>query len=63
MLEINNLSFQYEHSNVIFKNLSFTFLPGKIYGLMGKNGAGKSTLLNLLNGSLDPSNGRILFNN
>jgi len=35
---------------------------GELVAIMGGSGAGKSTLLNLLNGNLQPSEGRILIN-
>jgi branched-chain amino acid transport system ATP-binding protein len=35
---------------------------GQIFGLIGPNGAGKSTALNLIDGSLRPNQGEIIFN-
>ena len=35
---------------------------GEIFGLIGPNGAGKSTLLNMIDGTLRPSQGEIIFN-
>lgn len=35
---------------------------GEIMGLIGPNGAGKSTLLNLIDGTLAPTSGRVVFN-
>lgn len=37
--------------------VSFTCLPGKIYGLLGANGAGKTTTLRMLATILEPSDG------
>jgi ABC-2 type transport system ATP-binding protein len=37
--------------------VSFTVLPGEIFGLLGANGAGKTTVIKMLNGILKPSNG------
>lgn len=34
---------------------------GQIFGLIGPNGAGKSTLLNMIDGTLRPSRGEIIF--
>jgi len=41
------------------KGISFTFTPGKIYGLVGENGAGKSTLVKILMGLHQPDEGEI----
>jgi ABC-type sugar transport system ATPase subunit len=41
--------------------VSLTFAPGTITGLVGKNGAGKSTLINLLSGAIRPSAGQLLI--
>ena len=49
------------HREWIFKNLSFQFLPGKIYVITGPNGAGKSTLLQTLWGQLPPTKGTIEY--
>ncbi|WP_134322372.1 ABC transporter ATP-binding protein [Cumulibacter soli] len=36
--------------------------PGKILGLIGPNGAGKTTIVNVLSGMIQPTAGRVLFN-
>lgn len=41
------------------RSFTFTFLPGRIYGLSAPSGRGKTTLLRLINGSLSPSQGEI----
>lgn len=41
-------------------NVTLTFEPGKIYGLLGRNGAGKSTLLSLITNRKFPDEGEIL---
>ncbi|MFG2753085.1 quaternary amine ABC transporter ATP-binding protein [Streptomyces xanthophaeus] len=40
---------------------SFSVEPGQIFVVMGLSGSGKSTLLRMLNGLLEPTAGRILF--
>src|SRR5438309_1903324 len=43
---------------VAVNNLSFSVLPGEVYGLLGPNGAGKTTTLRMLLGLLVPSSGQ-----
>lgn len=50
-----------EESGIILKDFSFTFVPGKIYGIVWKNGAGKTTLISLLSGFFRSYKGEILF--
>ncbi|MEO3975322.1 betaine/proline/choline family ABC transporter ATP-binding protein [Streptomyces sp. CAU 1734] len=40
---------------------SFTVEPGHVFVVMGLSGSGKSTLLRMLNGLLEPTSGRVLF--
>ncbi|UQX05264.1 betaine/proline/choline family ABC transporter ATP-binding protein [Streptomyces sp. RerS4] len=40
---------------------SFRVEPGRIFVVMGLSGSGKSTLLRMLNGLLEPTSGRVLF--
>lgn len=45
--------------NPALKNVSITFEPEKIYGLLGRNGAGKTTLLNLITNRLFADSGNV----
>lgn len=56
MIEIQNLHFGYG-SQSIFQNISLTFQPGNIYGLLGENGVGKTTLLKIISGLQAPKQG------
>lgn len=56
MIEINNLTFSYGHTKV-FENISLSFRPGNIYGLLGENGVGKTTLLKIVCGLQRPQQG------
>ncbi len=44
------LSFSYDESREILKNISFTFPMGKLTALVGKSGCGKSTVAGLISG-------------
>lgn len=64
-----DISFIGEHVFYHFKsgkaglqNINIAETGGKLIGLMGASGSGKSTLLNVLNGSENPSSGRVLIN-
>ncbi|MGR3496642.1 ABC transporter ATP-binding protein [Citreimonas sp.] len=43
------------------KELNHDWADGQAYALLGSSGCGKSTLLNIISGLLQPSQGRILF--
>ncbi|HWH62740.1 MAG TPA: ATP-binding cassette domain-containing protein, partial [Ginsengibacter sp.] len=62
MLKINDLTFGYSRSAILFKCLSLTLDDGHVYGLLGKNGAGKSTLLKNMIGLAFPLKGKCLLN-
>ncbi|MBX2930974.1 MAG: ABC transporter ATP-binding protein [Chitinophagaceae bacterium] len=47
----------------IFKNLSYTFYANNVYAITGANGSGKSTLLQVIAGSMNISEGTILYQN
>jgi ABC transport system ATP-binding/permease protein len=64
-----DISFFAEHVFYHFKsgkaglqNINIAETGGKLIGLMGASGSGKSTLLNVLNGSENPSSGRVIIN-
>ncbi len=60
MLEVQNISINYDSTEVI-KDVTFTLAEGKTIAVIGANGAGKTTLLKSLNGSLPISKGLILL--
>ncbi len=45
----------------IFKNISYSFVQGNGYALLGANGSGKSTLLRVISGMQSPSKGKVIF--
>lgn len=56
-LKIEHLQKRFDTKEVL-KDVTFTFEPGKIYGLLGRNGAGKTTLFNCLNQDISVDGGR-----
>ncbi len=62
LLEVRNLSFRYDESRTIIKNVSFEIKKGEMISLVGKNGAGKSTLASLICGFNKPDSGAMIFN-
>ena len=61
-LELANLGKQFG-SKVAVNRISFVTLPGEIIALLGPNGAGKSTTIKMLVGLIEPTEGRILWDN
>ncbi len=59
-LQIEHLKKSFEEKEVL-KDITFTFQPGKIYGLLGRNGAGKTTLFNCLNQDISVDAGRFFL--
>lgn len=60
MLEINNLSKQFETLTAV-DEISLTIQKGEVLGLLGHNGAGKSTTIKMILGIVEPTNGDILW--
>lgn len=60
-IQLKNLNFGYEESNLVLKDISMDFQKGKSYALVGPSGCGKSTVLNLLMGNVDNYVGSITF--
>ncbi|ABE52682.1 energy-coupling factor ABC transporter ATP-binding protein [Methanococcoides burtonii] len=62
IIELNNLSFKYSHSDVkALDGIDLSIYPGEKIAILGANGAGKSTLFKHLNGILSPSSGNVLI--
>jgi len=61
LLAFENVSKSYGASPAL-TNVSLEIPAGKIVGLLGPNGSGKTTLIKLINGLLQPEEGRILIN-
>ncbi len=61
MLSCTSLSLE-NNKGFIFKNVSFSLLPGSLLVVNGANGRGKTCLLKLLVGLIDHKPGKILWN-
>ena len=62
VLNIEDLSFSWEHDKPLINNFSLTVYPEDRIGVIGKNGKGKTTLLKLLSGNLTAATGNIKIN-
>ena len=57
----DHVSFAYNGTDLVLKDVSFEVKPGQRIGIVGATGAGKSTIINLLLRFYDVSDGRILL--
>jgi len=62
MLKINELSYTFDSSKPIFKQISLEVQAGEFVSVIGASGSGKSTLFKLVTGLLEPDQGEILIN-
>jgi branched-chain amino acid transport system ATP-binding protein len=60
MLRIDNVSKRFG-GLVALRNITLEIRKGELSGLIGPNGAGKTTLFNVVSGFLQPTEGRIFF--
>lgn len=58
-ITFENVSFNYEESNSVLKNVSFEINPKEKIALVGHSGAGKSTIINLIMKLYTPTSGEI----
>ncbi len=61
LIEIDRVTFGYDSSRTILKDLSLRFERGKVTAVLGNSGCGKTTLLRLIGGVHAPSQGRVVF--
>lgn len=57
-----HLFYHFKNGRAGLQNVSIAEKGGKLIGIMGASGSGKSTLLNVINGTEQPSSGRVLIN-
>lgn len=62
LLELHDVTMEYDRKHIALKNVSLTIGRGKIVGLLGTNGSGKTTLIKTINGLLLPTNGEVRIN-
>ena len=59
-IAFDHVSFSYEESNPVLKDISFHCPPGKMLALVGPTGVGKTTMTQLISRFYEPNSGRIL---
>lgn len=59
-ISFDSVSFSYDASTPVLKNVSFKIKSGQSAAFVGESGSGKSTILRLLMGFYPPSHGKIL---
>lgn len=60
-IEFKGVSFSYDGTTDVLKNISFTAMPGETVALVGHTGSGKSSIINLLMRFYEFSKGDILI--
>lgn len=61
MIELKNIGVQFSGRDIL-KDISITFNPGEIIGLVAPNGTGKSTLMNVIMNYINPNSGKVVLN-
>lgn len=62
-IEFKNVSFKYEKSDTVIKDISFKIESYQKIALVGHSGAGKTTIVNLILKFYEPTSGSIILNN
>jgi ABC-type multidrug transport system fused ATPase/permease subunit len=60
-LQIQNLSFAYDPSIPVLKNVSLEIVSGKRIGIIGPSGSGKTTLIHLILSLIEPNSGNLFL--
>ena len=59
VLRVENLTFGYKNSKLLYNNFSLPVNVGEVVAILGASGSGKSTLFELITGNLKPKSGTI----
>ena len=59
MLVFDHVTFGYDPTRPVVRDVAFAVQAGEMVGLLGPNGAGKTSLIRLANGVLRPQQGRV----
>src|SRR5215510_2791333 len=62
MLKVENLTKVYPNGTHALKNVSFEVKDGEFLAVIGLSGSGKSTLLRCINRLIEPTSGKIYWN-
>lgn len=60
-IDFEDVSFAYNETRQVLKNISLKIKPGEMVALVGESGVGKSTMMDLLSKYIIPTSGRILL--
>lgn len=62
IMSIENLNKEYSKGKSVLKDVNFNIRQGELLSIIGPSGAGKSTLLRSINRMIEPTSGKITFN-
>src|SRR5580698_7628838 len=58
LITVNDISMRFG-AQILFEEVTTTFLPGRRYAITGPNGSGKSTFMKILTGEIEPEKGSV----
>jgi ATPase subunit of ABC transporter with duplicated ATPase domains len=59
LITVNDISMRFG-AQILFEEVTTTFLPGRRYAITGPNGSGKSTFMKILTGEIEPEKGAVI---